>query len=240
LAQINQLSRHHIFISNDNPVFDAHWDWLDVNYWRASDSISGQSTGRSATYLISHPQGEYVLRHYYRGGAIRHISKDNYLYCGLEKTRVYTEFSVLEQLKAWDLPAPVPIAGRIIRQGFIYTADLLMAKIPDAVDVFQHLLQQPLTAAEWQTMGATIAQFHQRGVCHADLNCHNLMLDQQGKIWLIDFDRAEIKPQHPSWTAQNLGRLYRSFIKEKHKHTPFYFEDNDWEQLLIGYDSHKK
>ena len=236
MAKISLLSRHNIFISHENANLDAHWDWLDINYWRDRDGISGQSTGRSTTYLISDPQGEYVLRHYYRGGAIRHISKDYYCYCGLEKTRIYAEFTLLEQLKAWNLPAPAPIAGRIIREGLVYKADLLMAKIPNAMDVFQQLIKRPLSDTIWQTIGATIAQFHQRGVYHADLNCHNLMLDNHHKIWLIDFDRAKIKPIHTRWTTQNLERLYRSLIKEKNKNPTFYFEDNNWAQLLLGYN----
>ncbi len=239
MAKITSLSRHNIFINNDITNPEANWDWLDINYWRDRDGIAGQSTGRSTTYLISHPQGEYVLRHYYRGGAIRYISKDYYCYYGLEKTRIYAEFTLLEQLQAWNLPAPAPIAGRITRKGLLYKADLLMATIPNATDVFQRLCQHALTPSVWQSIGMTIARFHQHGVYHADLNCHNLMLDKAEKIWLIDFDRAEIKPMHPSWTTQNLARLYRSLVKEKNKNTLFYFDDNNWAQLLIGYDSQK-
>ena len=66
------------------------------------------------------------------------------------------------------------------------------------------------------------------------------MIDDGHKIWLIDFDRATLQPtstERTSWMAQNLGRLYRSLCKEKSKFESFHFTDNDWEQLLKGYDA---
>lgn len=240
LPHITPLSAGHFFITCASPTKPAEAQWLDINFWRDQNSVYGQSLGRSATYFINNVHGEFVLRHYYRGGAIRHISKDCYIFCGPRRTRLYEEFSILEQLKNWGLPAPTPVAGRIIRKGLFYKADLMMEKIPNATDIFQLLQKQGLSFEAWKSIGATIAAFHKRGVYHADLNCHNLMRDNQGTIWLIDFDKAKIhtpESGRAGWAAQNLARLYRSLVKEREKNSPFYFEDNHWEQLLAGYDS---
>ena len=223
--------------SGANPITR---DWFLPSYWQQQKAITGQSSGRSTTYFIQNENEHYVLRHYYRGGMVRHIMRDTYAFSGLKSTRVYAELEILEKLNTWDLPAPQPIAGLIARKGLWYRADILMAKIPNANDLYQYLQKHRLSQQEWRNVGITIGHFHQHGVYHADLNCHNIMRDKQGKIWLIDFDRARLQTDtenKASWTAQNLGRLYRSLNKELARCPKFAFEQQDWEQLLAGYDS---
>lgn len=215
---------------------------FEPSHWQNMGAISGLSHGRNTTYFINQSKQQWVLRHYYRGGMVRHLSRDHYLYTGLHASRVFRELSMLETLNRWDLPAPAPIGGRLQRRkGLWYSADILMAKIPQAQDIYETLKSRALPKMQWQEIGKTIAKFHEHGVYHADLNCHNIMIDDCHKIWLIDFDRATLQPpstERTSWMAQNLGRLYRSFGKEKAKRPVFHFSDNDWEQLLKGYDGH--
>lgn len=212
--------------------------WFNPNFWRSNNQITGQSTGRATTYMIKQPPfNGLVLRHYYRGGAIRHLLKDSYLYQSIKNTRVYAELEVLEKLEQWGLAAPKPIAGRVVRAGLFYRADLLMEQIPNARDLFCELKSSRLSKKTWEEIGKTIAQFHQYGVYHADLNCHNIMRDNTGKIWVIDFDRASFKPQGAGWETQNIGRLYRSLTKEQERQASFYFDDTQWEYFLNGYDA---
>jgi 3-deoxy-D-manno-octulosonic acid kinase len=49
-------------------------------------------------------------------------------------------------------------------------------------------------------------------VCHADLNLHNLLLDAQSRVYLIDFDRGTRRAAG-AWKAANLARLRRSLDK---------------------------
>lgn len=245
-------------------------DWLDAQYWEKRDAIIGSSRGRSATYFVKNSAEDsnessqvdptqnhqnqvpstntsadsemhYALRHYHRGGMVRHILRDHYWYSGRHNTRVYQELDILEKMQAWHLPAPVPIAGRVMRKGCYYRADILMQKIPNAKDLYEILRQRPIGVDVWRRIGRTIALFHEHGVYHADLNCHNIMLDAQEKVWLIDFDRASLQTAGESWQSQNMGRLYRSFSKEKglqakSHSTPFFFTESQWEHLLKGYD----
>ncbi|HEY7774055.1 MAG TPA: 3-deoxy-D-manno-octulosonic acid kinase [Marinagarivorans sp.] len=215
-------------------------EWFSPEHWHAKDAITGQSLGRSTTYFIENNEHQYVLRHYYRGGMIRHLMRDTYFYHGLKNTRTYKELEILEKLNEWKLPAPTPVAGLVEQSGFFYRADILMKQIPEACDLYQYLQKNSLNTQQWRDIGITIGRFHQHGVYHADLNCHNIMRDKHGKIWLIDFDRAKLQTDaanKSSWTAQNLGRLFRSFTKELNRCTQFAFEQQSWEQLLIGYDS---
>lgn len=215
--------------------------WFDAQYWKSIDSITGKSTGRATTYFIKHSQFKgLVLRHYYRGGMVRHFLKDTYFYTNFKNTRVFAELEILEKLNEWGLAAPKPVAGLIQRCGLFYRADLLMEQIPNARDLFQELKASRLSTKTWESIGKTVAQFHQYGVYHADLNCHNIMRDNTGKIWLIDFDRASLKPAGTGWAAENIGRLYRSLVKEQERNNVFYFDDTQWEAFLAGYDANPK
>ena len=240
MASVQKITAKHYLLTSNSTQLQPEWQWFDASFWQQQNAITGQSCGRSTTYFIAHNSYHFVLRHYYRGGMVRHFLRDAYFYNGIMQTRIYNELALLEQLNAWALPAPKPIAGRVMRSGLYYRADMLMEKIANAHDLYQILKERALTTAEWKITGATIAAFHQRGVYHADLNCHNIMQDERGKTWLIDFDRATLQSPESGragWTAQNLGRLYRSLTKEKQQNARFNFDDSHWEQLLAGYDS---
>lgn len=214
--------------------------WFDSGYWRKKNAIIGESKGRNTTWFVTPPQDAtetaWVLRHYYRGGFIAKITRDNFFYSGIKNTRGFREISLLQTMRDMDLPAPKPIGGRIRRKGLFYTADLLMEKIA-AKDLVAKLKNGRLTEKVWRKIGKTVAEFHQKGIYHADLNAHNILLDEADKVWLIDFDRCEQRTVSRSWQQQNLERLKRSFLKEKGLHTQFLFDDKSWQWLLLGYQS---
>jgi 3-deoxy-D-manno-octulosonic acid kinase len=49
-------------------------------------------------------------------------------------------------------------------------------------------------------------------VQHADLNAHNIMLGENGEVWLLDFDRGRLRTPG-SWRGRVLDRLARSLAK---------------------------
>ncbi|EWH11190.1 3-deoxy-D-manno-octulosonic-acid kinase [Catenovulum agarivorans DS-2] len=238
LSTISNLTKHSGYLitpaNSELPITD---DWFDIQHWYQQDAVIGQSTGRNTTYFFQAQQHKYVLRHYYRGGMIGKIAKDGYFYVGLKKSRVYLEFEMLLQMQALGLPVPTPIAARLSRSLLHYRADIIMRLIDNADDLISILLKRPLTADEWQKIGQTIAKFHQHGVYHADLNIHNIMLDGNGAVWLIDFDRGEFKPQHKKWQHANLKRLLRSFEKEKGKYPHLSWHQHNWHTLRHAYQS---
>lgn len=86
----------------------------------------------------------------------------------------------------------------------------------------------------WHKIGQTVRQLHDAGVYHADLNSHNLLLDKEGKVWVIDFDKGAIRSPG-EWQKANLERLLRSFNKESQLHTSFHFVPENWQTLMNGY-----
>lgn len=217
-----------------------HADWFNAEYWRTNNAITGTSTGRHTTWFIKPPSeiggSDWVLRHYYRGGLIAKITRDKFVYVGLKRTRGFLEVKLLDYMQQMGLPVPAVIGARIQRHGLFYRADLLMEKI-EAKDLVAKLSLSKLSKEIWHSIGKTIALFHQKGIYHADLNAHNLLIDDANKVWLIDFDRCEKRPIQDAWQQNNIERLHRSFIKEKGLISNFNFDDESWKYLLEGYRS---
>lgn len=214
------------------PELDARG--FDGQWWKSKGELIGESKGRGTTYFFRHQQNEFVLRHYLRGGLIGKLLNDQYLYTGLKNTRAWQEKALLNHLQELGLPAPMPAAARVIKKGLVYRADLITVKIPYARDVHHILLEKALSDDVWQNIGATIARFHQHQVYHHDLNIHNIMLDESGKVWLIDFDKCAVKAGE-DWKRKNLERLERSLEKENNQNVKYKYSISDFKSLLQGY-----
>lgn len=204
-----------------------------------SDCLLGSSTGRGTTWFI-HTTPELgvdaVLRHYYRGGLFGKLIKDRYCFNGFEKTRAVKEYRLLNQMYAWGLPVPRPIAVKITCALGTYQADMLVEKIAETQDLSQYLQQQRLSQEEYVAIGRLIRRLHDHQVHHADLNIHNILREKtSGRFWLIDFDKCAIQPGE-SWKSRNLARLQRSFEKERVR-LQIVFEPADFVALIHGYDS---
>lgn len=215
-------------------------EMLDAHYWQQKKAIVGTAQGRGTTYFIKHKSVDMVLRHYYRGGLVGKLIRDSYVYTGLENTRAKQEFDLLVLMVGLALPVPKPIAYRVRQHKLVYQADILTARINNAQDLVSMLQQRPLSREEWCRVGNVIAHFHHEGIYHHDLNCHNILLDNAGKVWLIDFDQGKQLPLSGGWQQQNLARLQRSFIKESKRLQPFYWHPEHWSYLQEGYLGFKR
>ena len=176
--------------------------------------VAAQARGRgSAWFVAARPPaaGQWVLRHYRRGGLVARLSADRYLWRGAAATRCFRELELLAALERQGLPAARPVAALYRRSGATYRADLLTVAIPDSRPLAALLEEHP-DPAVWHAIGACIRRFHDAGVCHADLNAHNVLLDAAGGVHLVDFDRGSIRAPGP-WRAANLARLERSLAK---------------------------
>lgn len=212
-------------------------DWFSPEYWHQKGLITGQATGRGTTVFFKYAGNEMVLRHYRRGGLIGKLLTDQYCFTGLENTRAWRELKLLLKMQEYGLPSPVPIAAMVEKKSFYYCADIITARIPHAEDLHHILLNQELDEATWSRIGATIRLFHQLQIYHHDLNIHNIMMDKDQNIWLIDFDKCEERAGE-KWKKQNMDRLNRSLLKEQGKNPDYHYQDKQWNALLAGY--HKR
>ncbi|MEZ9541690.1 3-deoxy-D-manno-octulosonic acid kinase [Vibrio sp. 10N.286.48.C11] len=206
---------------------------FDAEYWQQQDKIIGSATGRGTTWFVELDTIQAALRHYRRGGLFSKLVKDSYLYFGDEKTRSYQEFELLKVLKKSGVNVPKPIAARVVRNGVTYQADLLSEKIPNARDLVAILEEQSLSDSTYYAIGVEIAKMHKAQVNHTDLNIHNILIDVDDRVWVIDFDKCHVK-QGEEWKKNNLDRLLRSFHKEMDKNS-IYWEENCFEYIVSSY-----
>lgn len=201
---------------------------FDRARWLAQSASRDASGGRGGALHVRGEFGDAVLRHYRRGGVAARLSDDRYFYAGADRTRPFREFRVLARAHGEGLPVPAPIAAAFSREHIAYRGDILVAAVPDARTLAQ--LVAANDPVDWAAVGAAIAQCHRAGFFHADLNAHNVLLDAQGRAWLIDFDRARVRAPAAGWQRANLARLQRSLRKIGADAAPA-FATRDWPAL---------
>jgi 3-deoxy-D-manno-octulosonic acid kinase len=237
MLDLTHGANHTLLTPANNPL-NITQDWFSPDYWQGKDAIIAEKKGRSSTWFFDYANGVGVLRHYWRGGLIGRLLSDQYFYTGLKNTRIYKEYLLLVELEHRGLNVPKPLAAQIAYRGLIYRGDLITQAIPNAESLLDILKIRAVSDDEIISIGKTIADFHQQGVFHADLNINNIMLDNSGKVYIIDFDRGRlVKPMHTCLKG-NIQRLNRSFIKEKGRNSRFYWDSAQWQLLINAYQNH--
>lgn len=183
-----------------------------------------QVGGRQSAWFVTGEFGSAVLRHYRRGGLIARISRDRYVWNGASETRSFGEFRILQQLHNQGLKVPAPLAAVYWRSGLFYRAAILIERV-EGVRTLAEAPDRPLEVAR------AIHAMHEAGVWHADLNAYNVLLNQTGQVWLIDFDRARKRSMNASLRQANLLRLRRSLEKVAGRKGLQY-----WAQLQTAYE----
>ena len=189
--------------------------------------------GRGGAWYVGDDTGDYVLRHFMRGGMAARVSRQLYLATGAEASRAFREYEVLARLRAAGLPVPLPVAAGYWRRGAFYRAALVTERIPDVTTLAARLAAAPLEAGDWRDLGALVARMHTAGACHADLNAHNVLIDAAGGFHIIDFDRARLRAPG-RWRQANLARLRRSLDKLSGE-GPLHFDEADWQAFESAY-----
>jgi len=219
--------------------------------------IVGEARGRGTAWFLSVQNRAWVLRHYRRGGLMRSVSRDRYWWQGEDSTRPFAEWQLTYHLHRAGLPVPAPIAARYRKHGFGYRGDIITERLPEVWSLAQALGAAPLSLLTWIAIGRCVRRFHDLGVCHADLNAHNILLGQSPpdpngldqnaqsellegaepqpeRVYLIDFDRGSLR-KPGFWKDDNLVRLRRSLEKIAWGFPTERFTEDDWHGLLDGY-----
>jgi 3-deoxy-D-manno-octulosonic acid kinase len=210
-------------------------DLLDPATW--TGRVSGQAgRGRGGVSFVAADSGEWALRHYRRGGLVGRMIDDRYLFTGADRTRGFREWRMLAALHARGLPVPRPVATSFRRQGLTYTADLATLRIPRAEPLSARLTARGPGEQPWAAVGRVIRRFHDAGAWHADLNAHNILLDDSDSLWLIDFDRGRFRAPG-GWREASLARLERSLRKIAGEPGAPPFSPSGWAELQAGYSA---
>ena len=233
-----QSDRHWQHVKNAVPTFNR--DFFNDAWLQETNSVVGlASAGRGNTQILSLSGQELVLRHYKRGGYVSKVSEDRYLWTGLDAARPFHELSILAHLNTLMLPVAKPYGAEVIRNGASYSGSLLTYRLP-GLTLAEAFVTDAMTPDMWHQVGTTIALFHEHGICHADLNAHNILVltnrdtIDESSVSLIDFDRASIRdPEQTDWQHKTVYRLQRSLLKIADKNQLGLLEIA-WQTVLDG------
>lgn len=217
-----------------NPPLRAEEALFDPNFWSARGELAAVSGGRGAAWYVGSAAHPLVLRHYRRGGLIARIAQDGYVWLGEDRVRAFAEWRLLDYLGQRGLSVPKPVAAFYRRAGLIYRCDLITQRIARAQALSAALASTALAEPVWRAIGAAIARLHRCGVDHADLNAHNILLDDNAAVSVIDFDRGRLR-ELGAWSSSNLSRLQRSLTKIAAGLPPDRYTPDSWKHLMAGY-----
>lgn len=225
------------FLFAESAESDCFISLFDPDWLKESATLhTKEVAGRGSVVVFDHENHSLVLREYRRGGMMSRLNKDQYYWRGLAATRPWQEFMMLRTLVQLRLPVPAPYACRISRTGLMYRGSLITHLIPDTETLASTLTHREVSEPEWFNIGRCIRRFHDAGAFHSDLNAHNILLNKNSEIFLIDFDKSGFRTGHGRpWKFANLKRLQRSIMKCWTKSDLVFFSPQSWGTLRDGY-----
>ncbi len=203
---------HGAILFDPERVDDPGWRLFDRDRWRASDALTAHSGGRGSIHFIEDRGRHWALRRYLRGGTVAYFVHQQFLFLGEDRTRSFLELRLLATLVQKGLPVPVPVAAGYRRGRFTYVAELVTERLMGAASLAEMLRAGRMNPKRWAAIGRCVRRFHDAGVHHADLTANNIMLREEGEVWLLDFDRGRLR-EPGAWRERVLDRLARSLNK---------------------------
>lgn len=183
------------------------------------------------------------LKDYQRGGMIRHINHNAYLWTGLERTRAWREFTLLIEMSRLGLSVPEAYACRVHQRTLMYRASLIVEVVENEGSLMQIIKTQGFEAVDWQSLGKFMASFAVHRIYHADLNASNVLVQPNQRFVLIDFDKGcqfnglRAPLFRLIFEKRMLRRLQRSLTKLKPASSvnDREFSESMWQSFMAGY-----
>ena len=172
-------------------------------------TLSGKA-GRGEVLRLTFSGGKAILRRCRRGGLIRHVLCDTYLF----SNRPLREFVVHNYLYENGFAVPEPMGVCWERRGFGFRGAIATREVDQAENLLEYLEHAPDEPDfTLERTGRLIREMHDLGVFHADLQVRNILV-APAHPYIIDFDRARRRRRLSKMArARNLLRLRRSFSK---------------------------
>ena len=171
-------------------------------------------SGRGGARRVTLRGGKVVyVRHYLRGGLMRFLVRDLYL---LRPPRPVRELVATERARAAGCHVPIVHAVAIAEHGLFYRGWIVTSAIEGARSYIDVLAAADETerGVLLGAAGSAIRELHDAGIYHPDLNGHNLLIDGEGKVAVIDFDRAVLAgPGRYRLGEKGRDRFWRSLAK---------------------------
>ena len=193
---------------------DGQWTLGSVERFSISDAIAltqlgGDGShvaplgGRSPVVIHEMPDvGRLVIKRYLRGGMLNRFLGDRYF--KLAPCRARTEFEILLRAASPGINVPEPLAF-LQRGKWIYQCWLMTRFVPNRGT----LAQISKGESSIECMGQVADQTRQmidHGIYHVDFHPGNVILGEDGRVYLLDFDKAVV-------TNMSKSRLRTKYVK---------------------------
>jgi 3-deoxy-D-manno-octulosonic acid kinase len=197
--------------------------------------------GRGAVYAVPAPvasvgpAGQWVIRHYHRGGLPGRVLGDRYLRLG--RPRPFREFDLARALEDRDAPTARVVGAAVYTAGLIYRGDLVTERAIGTTDLAAVLFgldrfpagpgpvpvsvgdpRDPGAVPAMAAAGRLVRRLHDAGLQHPDLNLKNILVRGTGgtgpDALVIDLDRGRIVRSVSGRARRRmLDRFWRSVAK---------------------------
>jgi Kae1-associated kinase Bud32 len=152
-----------------------------VPLWKPSKMIH---QGAEATVFSGYWMGEKAIFKKRNHRSYRHPDLDR----RLTRQRLSVEVRVLRKLHSTTVPSP-SLFDVDIDEGWIILSEV------EGVTLYESLLNGESNIEHIKKFGGLIRQLHELGISHGDLTTHNVMINDDGELTLIDFGLSKISPE---------------------------------------------
>ncbi len=179
------------------------------------ESPRGTLGGRSKSFVFNLSGfGRIFVKHYSHGGLLRSITGGRFLAIGEQRSRL--EFEMLERARELGLNAPRPLAI-ITRGAIVYGTWLVMEELSDTRSLveLQNDEGDGLSLA-MDALGKQVGILIKNRIFHVDLHPGNVLVSNDGRAFIVDFDKARIFTGGEAALRElYLRRWRRAVIKHK-------------------------
>ena len=160
-------------------------------------------TNRGGARVVELENGRKVLlRNYMRGGFVSKFVRNTFLrlpFASVASYRPFQEFEISLLLKDELISVPRAIAAMVKTRfaGSFYEGNIAYEYIPNSINLLEfwatargdHALEARFSLL-CKMAGQESRKMLEKGVFHSDLHLGNILVEGEGKIYLIDFDKA--------------------------------------------------
>lgn len=212
---------------------------LDMGIAEGTDAVLARAKGkvralrgRADVFCFPLPggMGNVVLRRYRRGGLLRHFLRDRFF----RSRRPFRELSIVEEAVQAGLNAP-QVLGVVLEKEvfFLHRGAILLRQIPGSLDLQAYFQADPKQRMSYgrrsqviRNVAREIRKMHEAGFYHRDLNLKNILVQEGGRVFVIDFDGSRrYNPLSVRLCTKNLFRFNRSVEKAKREGLGIYNSD---------------
>ena len=176
--------------------------------------------GRTTAYVVGAPGGEWVVRHYRRGGEVASLLGDRYFRFGTPRPFAELWASALARARGIDTPAVAAVA--VYPDGTFYRGDIATECVPESAALADLSVGAGRRGdrdrrAAWRETGRFLRRVADAGIVHVDLNIRNILIAWRlglPRPYLLDLDRCRILNRTGrADLAKMVRRLHRSTRK---------------------------